>query len=40
MFTESFVCTAVECGVVIKTLQSGDETGAVDQSGESILLFL
>jgi len=34
--------SAVECGVVIKTLKSGDESGQAEQSGESegnVLLF-
>lgn len=26
----------MECGVVIKTLQSGEESGPADQSGESV----
>ncbi|KAM4548446.1 TRMT1-like protein isoform 2-T2 [Odontesthes bonariensis] len=32
--TESYVSSAVECGVVIKTLQSGREAGPADQSGK------
>lgn len=30
-----FCSSAVECGVVIKTLQSRDESGAADQAGQS-----
>lgn len=30
-----FCSSAVECGVVIKTLNTGEESGAADQSGES-----
>ncbi|XP_070764940.1 TRMT1-like protein isoform X1 [Enoplosus armatus] len=33
-FTECSVSSAVECGVVIKTLQSGEESGPADQSGK------
>lgn len=35
VFTDVCVSSAVECGVVIKTLQSGEESGPADQSGES-----
>lgn len=40
VFTHICVSSAVECGVVIKTLQSGEDSGPADQSGESYHIIL